>query len=72
MDYTWNWIVGALTIFASGSVEPRRGIDNDLGLVESDREDVDALIVAGNMLVLLEAKCTKTGTQSGFTRRCGD
>ncbi|WP_338665996.1 hypothetical protein VQH23_12630 [Pararoseomonas sp. SCSIO 73927] len=56
MDYTWNWLAGALTLYGAGSPDPRRNLANSTGLVEHNQEDVDALVVAGTRLVLIEAK----------------
>lgn len=56
MDYPWNWLAGAITLFHSGSREPRGDLRNEAGLIKRNHEDIDALIVAGNHLVLIEAK----------------
>ena len=56
MDYTWNWLAGALTLYREGSRDLRTGLDNAPGLVENNQEDIDALIVAGNRLVMIEVK----------------
>lgn len=56
MDYTWNWLVAAVTIFDAGRWESGKPLPNAEGLVEPNQEDVDALVVAGDRLVLLEMK----------------
>jgi len=91
LDYHWNWIVGALMLFqnklgtAINDSDLRKTVDNSVQeFVENNQEDVDALIVSDNNIILIEAKWdgtwdahrdqiySKLGRYSALQRYFGD
>ncbi len=56
LDYHWNWLVGAVTLLAHPTSRVAAARKDLPWLVQNSQEDVDGLIVADDLLILIEAK----------------
>jgi hypothetical protein len=62
-DYHISWIAGALCVYRNGigeALKPQPNIPRQMGdlphLVEGNQEDIDLVVVAGEHLIMIEAK----------------